>query len=162
MSQWAEIRHLHLVDGVPKKELARRFGLDVKTVRRALGRVEPPQERRDPNRGRRLDICREEIEKLLLSEPRITAKRIGRVLGAKATMVGERALRKYVRSMRQKLSSPEAFVHRTHAPGDTLEGDFFEAWARVAGSLCKARVFTGTLPCPALARIAFGYSRRCR
>ena len=34
MSQWAEIRHLHLVDGVPKKEIAPRLKLDVKTVRR--------------------------------------------------------------------------------------------------------------------------------
>ena len=25
MSQWAEVRHLHLVEGVPKKEIARRF-----------------------------------------------------------------------------------------------------------------------------------------
>ena len=33
MSQWADIRHLHLVDGVPKKEIARRLKLDVKTVR---------------------------------------------------------------------------------------------------------------------------------
>lgn len=147
MSQWAEIRHLHLVDGIPKKELARRFELDVKTVRRALGRTDPPHERRDPQRPRRLDACREEIEQLLASDPRITAKRIGRLLGARAALVGERALRKYVRSLRRERVAPEAFVHRTHAPGDTLEGDFFEAWARVAGSLCKARVFTSTLPC---------------
>ena len=32
MSQWAEIRHLHLVEGVAKKEIARRLQLDVKTV----------------------------------------------------------------------------------------------------------------------------------
>ena len=38
MSQWAEIRHLHLVEGVPKKEIARRLQLDVKTVRRAVDR----------------------------------------------------------------------------------------------------------------------------
>ena len=25
MSQWAEIRHLHLVEGVPKEEIARRL-----------------------------------------------------------------------------------------------------------------------------------------
>jgi len=43
MSQWAELRHQHFVDGVPKKALARRFGLDVKTVRRALDRAEPPR-----------------------------------------------------------------------------------------------------------------------
>ena len=147
MSQWAEIRHLHLVDGVSKREIARRFKLDVKTVRRALERTDPPDERRDPKRRRRLDDFREEILRLLESEPRITAKRIGRVLGAKAAVVGERALRKFVSSIRRECFSPETFVHRTHAPGDTLEGDFFEAWARVAGSLCKARVFTGTLPC---------------
>ncbi len=34
MTQWAEVRHLHLVQGVPKKEIARRLKLDVKTVRR--------------------------------------------------------------------------------------------------------------------------------
>ena len=42
MSQWAEIRHLHVVEGVPKKEIARRLQLDVKTVRRAIGRPTPP------------------------------------------------------------------------------------------------------------------------
>ena len=41
MPQWAEIRHLHLVDGVPK-EIARRLKLDVKTVRRAIGRPTTP------------------------------------------------------------------------------------------------------------------------
>ena len=30
MSQWAELRHQHFVEGVSKKTLARRFGLDVK------------------------------------------------------------------------------------------------------------------------------------
>ena len=36
MSQWAEIRHLHLVEGMAKKEIARRLQVDVKTVRRAV------------------------------------------------------------------------------------------------------------------------------
>ena len=43
MSQWAEIRHLHLVEGVPKKEIARRLQLDVKTVRRAVDQPTPPE-----------------------------------------------------------------------------------------------------------------------
>ena len=61
MSQWAEVRHLHLVEKVPKKEIARRLQLDVKTVRRAVDqqaapvRVSPPRARGlDPWRGRRL------------------------------------------------------------------------------------------------------------
>ena len=28
MSRWVEVRHLHLVEGVPKKEIARRLKLD--------------------------------------------------------------------------------------------------------------------------------------
>ena len=146
MSQWAEIRQMHLVDGVPKREIARRFGLDVKTVRRAIGRAEPVFERASPGRGRRLDPCRDEIVELLRSEPRISAKRIGRLLGERGGGIGERALREYVRDLKGELFPAEAFVHRTHRPGETLEGDFFESWARIGRSLHKAKVFVGTLP----------------
>jgi Mu transposase, C-terminal domain len=37
-------------------------------------------------------------------------------------------------------------VHRTHQPGDTLEGDFFESFAQIGGALHRAKVFVGTLP----------------
>ncbi len=43
MSQWAEIRHMHVVDGVPKREIARRLGLDRKTVERALSQPTAPE-----------------------------------------------------------------------------------------------------------------------
>ena len=33
MSQWAEVRHMHLVDGVPKQQIGQRLGMDVTTVR---------------------------------------------------------------------------------------------------------------------------------
>jgi Transposase and inactivated derivatives len=147
VSQWAEIRHMHLVDGVSKKEIARRFDLDIKTVRKALSRAAPEQSRRDPKRPRRLDGCRDAIVELLRNEPKLCAKRIGRLLGEKTGVVGERALRKYVRDLKRAMFAVEAFVHRTHSPGDTLEGDFFESWARIAGALHKAKVFVGTLPC---------------
>jgi len=146
MSQWAEIRQMHLVDGVPKKEIARRFGLDVKTVRKAIERGEPPTDRRTPKRARLLDSCRERIVELLGSEPRITAKRIGRLLGEQGGSVRERALREYVHELKHELFAAEAFVHRTHPPGEMLEGDFFENWVRIAGRLCKAKVFVDTLP----------------
>ena len=42
MSQWAEIRHQHLVEGVAKKQIARRLQLDIKTVRRAVEQPTPP------------------------------------------------------------------------------------------------------------------------
>ena len=64
MSQWAEIRHLHLVEGVPKKEIARRLQLDVKTVRRAVDQPTAP-ERVSPPRVCSLDPWREQITQWL-------------------------------------------------------------------------------------------------
>ena len=48
MSQWAEIRNLHLVEGVAKKQIAQRLQLDIKTVRRAA--LEAPR-RAHPRSG---------------------------------------------------------------------------------------------------------------
>ena len=45
MSQWAEIRQMHVVDGVPKKQIAERLGLDIKTVRRAVAQAAAPARR---------------------------------------------------------------------------------------------------------------------
>jgi len=70
VSQWAEIRQMHLVDEVPKKEIARRLGVNIKTVRRAVELEAFPKRRASPRRGRRLDVCREEIVALLRLEPR--------------------------------------------------------------------------------------------
>ena len=145
MSQWAELRHQHFVDGAPKKELARRFGLDVKTVRRALESEEPPKRARVV-RPRLLDAYAKEIEALLLEDPKITAKRIGRLLEPEAGRIRPRTLRKYVASLRGELFRREAFVHRTHRPGHTMEGDFGESWAVVAGELRKVKFFVSTLP----------------
>jgi len=121
VSQWAEIRQMHLVNEVPKKEIARRLGVNIKTVRRAVELEAFPKRRASPRRGRRLDACREEIVALLRLEPRVSAKRVGRLLGLKAPAVRERALRKYVQDLKRELFGTEAFVHRTHSPGDTLE-----------------------------------------
>ena len=55
MSQWAEVRHLHLVEGVPKREIARRLQLDIKTVRRAVAHRGQPD--RAAHRGSRAIDC---------------------------------------------------------------------------------------------------------
>ena len=79
MSQWAEVRHLHLVEKVPKKEIARRLQLDVKTVRRAVDQQAAPV-RVSPPRARGLDPWRAQIEQWLRQDRRLTAKRIRRLL----------------------------------------------------------------------------------
>ena len=118
MTQWADVRHLHLVEGVPKKEIARRLKLDVKTVRRAIGRSTPPV-RVSPPRPSMLDPWRERISGWLREEPRLTAKRIRRLLLPLAGPVPARTVRRYVAGLRVAGSSKEAFVHRSVRPGTT-------------------------------------------
>ena len=147
MSQWAEIRQMFYADGVPKKEIARRFGLDVKTVRRALERDAAPLRRTSPARGRRLDPWRSQIEGWLRDDPKLSAKRIRRLLIPLAGSLPERTVRQYVAWVRQALFPREAFVHRTHLTGETMEADFGESWARVAGVLHKIKFLVVVLPC---------------
>lgn len=146
MSQWAEVRHMHEVEGIAKKEIARRLGLDIKTVRRALSRSKGTLKRDSPARGRRLDPLRERIGELLRAEPELTAKRIRRLLEGSVPLPGERAVRKYVATLRAELFAPEAFVHRTHLPGATSEFDFGESSARIAGKVRRIKYLIATLP----------------
>ena len=147
VSQWAEIRHMHLVQGMSKKEIARRLSLDIKTVRRAIQSEQAPPARRSPARRSLLDPWRERIERWLRQEPRLTAQRIGRLLEKEAGQAfQERTVRQYVARLKAQLFAPQAFVHRTHEPGMTLEGDFGESWAFVDGRLRKAHFFVATLP----------------
>ena len=111
MSQWAEVRHLHLVEKVPKKEIARRLRLDVKTVRRAVDQQAAPV-RASPPRGRGLDPWREQIEQWLGQDRRLTAKRIRRLLLPLAGPVAARTVRRYVAALKAATAPKEAFVHR--------------------------------------------------
>ena len=110
MSQWAKVRHLHLVEGVPKKEIARRLKLDVKTVRRAIGRPTPPV-RVSPQRVRSLDPWRKQIEEWLHDDPRLTAKRVRRLLLPLAGPVSQRTVRRYVAALKSEVNAICAVAH---------------------------------------------------
>ncbi len=136
VSTRAAIRQMHLVEGVPKKEVARRLGVDIKTARRhVLGSAAYPA-RRSPRRGQALDPQRAEIEKLLAAEPRISAKRVGRLLEEQHSVRwSERTVRRCVNDVRGALRKPEVFVHRTHLQGVTMEIDLIEQQL-----VCKSEV----------------------
>ena len=110
MTLWAEVRHLHLVEDVPKREIARRLKLDVKTVRRAISQTTPPV-RVSPPRPSSLAPWRERITQWLREEPKVTAKRIHRLLLPLAGPVPARTVRRYVAELRAAVAPKEAFVH---------------------------------------------------
>ena len=146
MSQWAEIRHMSLTDKVPKKQIARRLGLDIKTVRRALEHDEAPRRRESLPRGCQFDEHREQIKTWLKEDRKLTAKRIGRLLVPTCGPLSARSLRRFVAQIRTEIYPKEAFVHRTHKPGDTMEVDFGEAWVELAGQARKVKFIVVTLP----------------
>lgn len=147
VSTRAEIRHLHLVEGVTKKEVARRLGVNIKTVRRHVGGDDEYPVRRTPKRGRRLDDHRAEVLDLIEESPRISAKRIGRLLEQRHGLRhNPRTVRRFVQEVRGSLRTPEPFIHRTHVAGETMEVDFGESSASIDGRVTKVFFFVATLP----------------
>ncbi len=146
VSQWAEIRHMHLVQGLAKKEVARRLGIDVKTVRRALKRETAPLRRESPPRGQRMEPHRDRILAWMAEDPRLTAKRIGRLLEAAGETISSRTVRGYVAALRAEVRCREVYVRREHRPGVTMEVDFGETLARIGGEMCRLKFFVAALP----------------
>ena len=75
VEQWAEIRRLHFVRGLSKREISRRTGLARDTVDRAVRSDEPPVYRRAPA-GSKLDPFKDEIHRLLKADPKLPGQRI--------------------------------------------------------------------------------------
>jgi transposase len=125
--------------------LARRFGRDVKTIRRALLATEAPLARRTPPRGRLLDPLEDLVRGWIESEPKITARRVAVLVRREGVVIGDRAVAKYVKWMRESIRPKESFVHRTDRPGATLEVDFGETRAVVGGAERRIYLFVATL-----------------
>jgi len=109
-SEWAAVRDLYEREGVSKKELARRFGRDVKTIRRMLASSEPPGARGRPARGRRLDPFREEILGWLRKEPDLSARDVGNRLAPRLGSISERTVRKFVAELREGDAAPASGI----------------------------------------------------
>ena len=146
VSQWAEIRQMHIVQQVAKKEVARRLGVNIKTVRRALERCAPTVRQVSARRPSRLDPYREQIEVWLRQEPKLTAKRIRRLLIPEAGPIPGRTVRHYLAQLKGELFPREAYVHRTGLPGESLEADFGESRALIVGPGRQVEYFVASVP----------------
>jgi transposase len=79
VEQWAEVRRMHFVEGLGIREIRRRTGLHRETIRRALRSPAPPSYVR-PARGSKLDPFRDEVHRLLRSDPEMESQRIRELL----------------------------------------------------------------------------------
>jgi len=138
-------------EGLSRREAARRFGIDRKTVAKMLVFSTPPGYRRSGRPGRpKLDGFTAIIDRILEEDrtvhrkQRHTAKRIFERLRDEHGFTGKGTIVKdYVRERRRRLR--EMYVPLSHPPGHA-QADFGEADAIIAGVTYRAHFFVMTFP----------------
>jgi transposase len=131
VERWAELRREHFVRGVSIKELARRFGVDRNTVRRALRSEEPPVYRR-PAVGSKLDPFKDEIHRLLREDPKLPGVRVRELLAPLGCEAGKTVVDDYLREVRPLFAPrPRTFQRTVYRPGEICQFDLWEPSAEV-------------------------------
>lgn len=145
------VRRACHVDGMSRREAARLFGIDRKTVSKILQHAVPPGYRRSKAPARpKLDPFIPVIDQILeddknkIKKQRHTAKRIhARLRDEHGFTGGITIVTDYVREKKRR--SKEVFVPLSHAPGHA-QVDFGETLGVIGGAECKLHYFVMALP----------------
>src|SRR6266403_5842857 len=143
---YGQVRRAVYVEGMSRREAARRFGIDTRTVAKMLVFSVPPGYRRSrPPARPKLDPFVGIIERILEEDKgqpakqQHTSKRIfERLRDEHGYGGGITIVRGYVHEQRQRLR--EMFVPLRHDPGHA-QVDFGEALAMIGGQECKIHFF---------------------
>jgi transposase len=125
VERWAELRREHFVRGVSIKELARRFGIDRNTVRRALRSDGPPVYRRAPAASK-LDSFKDEIHRLLKDDATLTGVRVRELIEPLGFVGGKTIVDDYLREVRPMFDLPRTFQRTVYRPGEICQFDLWE------------------------------------
>jgi hypothetical protein len=146
VEQWAEIRRLYFVRRLSIMEIVRRTGHGRNTIRRALRSAEPPRHRRPP-RPSKLDPFRDEIHRLLRSDPRLPGKRVRELLEEQGYVGGKTIVDDYLREVRPLfLPRPRTFQRTSYRPGALCQFDLWEPSSEIpvgAGQTRRGYVIVG-------------------
>ncbi|MDQ6816502.1 MAG: IS21 family transposase [Actinomycetota bacterium] len=125
VERWAELRREHFVRQVPIKELARRYGVDRNTVRRALRSEEPPVYRRVPKPSK-LDPFKDEIHELLRRDPKLTGVRVRELIEPLGFDGGKSIVDDYLREVRPLFEKRRTYQRTIYRPGEICQFDLWE------------------------------------
>ena len=127
VEQWvAEVRRSHFVGGVSIKELARRFGVDRNTVRKALRSSEPPRYERTPQPSK-LDLFKDQIHRLLHDDAHLPNARIGELIAEQGYAGHQTILDAYLREVRPIFRPAVRTYQRTsYRPGELVQFDLWQ------------------------------------
>lgn len=129
---WAAIRHLFHIEKFPKKAIARKLGLDPKTVRRALKRETFSPASIQP-RTSRLDGYKEKIRELLDHYSNLSAVRLHEEIKKLGYPGGISILRDYLATFR---TPSKTFLAIRTTPAEEAQAD----WAYV-GTVASQKVY---------------------
>jgi len=142
--EWAQVRAL-AADGLSRREIARRLGINRRTVARMLECEEPPRYRRPP-RGSQLDRFESVLRRLLEEWPQIKSPRATEVLREYGYLGSVDVVRRRLRELRPPVVRP---AQRTgYRPGQVLQLDWAEMPTRpkVAGRERRVYALLASLP----------------
>lgn len=124
--EWVRVREL-AAEGVSYREIARRLGMDRRTVARLADATEPPRYRRAPT-GSALDRLEPLMREVLVDWPEIHAPRMTEILPSHGYGGSERVVRRRLAELRPPSVRP---AQRTgYAPGQVAQFDWAEMPSR--------------------------------
>jgi transposase len=132
METWAAIRHLFYIEKLPKKAIARKLGLDPKTVRRALKRETFSPAVIQP-RTSKLDPYKEKTKELLNRYSDLSAVRLHEEIQKLGYPGGISILRDYLATFR---TPSKVFLPIRTTPAEEAQAD----WAYI-GTVASQRVY---------------------
>ncbi len=143
--EWAQVRAL-VADGVSEREIARRLGINRRTVARLARSEEPPRYRR-ATRGSQLDPFEPVLRRLLAEWPAIRAPRLSEILREEYGYTGSlRLVQEHLQRLRPSSVRP---AQRTgYRPGQVLQLDWAEmpTRPRLAGRERRVYALVASLP----------------
>ncbi len=143
--EWAQVRAL-VADGVSEREIARRLGMNRRTVARLARSEEPPRYRRAPT-GSQLDPFEPVLRRLLAEWPAIKAPRLTEILCDEYGYTGSvRLVQEHLQRLRPSTVRP---AQRTgYRPGQVLQLDWAEMpnRPRLAGRERRVYALLASLP----------------
>jgi transposase len=143
--EWAQVRAL-VADGVSEREIARRVGMNRRTVARLAASEQPPRYERAPA-GSQLDRFEPVMRRLLEEWPQIKAPRLTEILRADYGYTG--SLRLVQARLGQLRPRPVRPAQRTgYRPGQVLQLDWAEMPTRpiMAGRERRVYALIASLP----------------
>jgi transposase len=154
--EWAQVRTL-AAEGLSQREIARRLGINRRTVVRLAGSAEPPRYRRRA-RGSQLDPLEAVLCRLVEEWPQIKAPRVAEILRLEHGFSGsERLVRERLRRLRPLSVRP---AQRTgYRPAQVLQLDWAEmpTRPRIAGRERRVYALVAALPYSGAQTVHFSF-----